>query len=296
MKKEVLLAGGDERQIETAGFLMEHGFTVSMLGFAELVDMQDGISIYRTGQEPAWESLDAVVFPAGGIGREWTVEAPYADAPLKIECGWLQRLSPETLICTGVSTKEADQLMKRAERTYTALLEKEEAAIYNAVPTAEGVLLTAIKETNHTIHHSRVVILGFGRTGSVIADTFSALGAYTEAGTSDPLEKARAETSGHSVFDLDALAEAVERADICINTIPALLLTKTILRRVSVRTLIIDIASRPGGTDFRYAEEKGIHALRTPGIPGKTAPKTAGRILGRVLLQQLGENEKIKEA
>ncbi|SFL75568.1 dipicolinate synthase subunit A [Salibacterium qingdaonense] len=294
MKKNILLAGGDERQLKMAEYLHEQGMSVAMLGFPEESGLPTEIPCHQAGEELKWEYLDVVVFPASGIQSGMTVHAPLSASPLKVEENWLQRLPREARICTGISTDEADQLMKKSGRTYTALLEQEETALYNAVPTAEGVLLTAIQNTDETIHGSRVVVLGFGRTGSVIARTFSALGAYVEVGTSDPVEKARAKTYGHFVFHLDETAQALQRKDLCINTIPALLLTKNMLQDVSVRTLIIDIASRPGGTDFSYAAQRKMTALWTPGLPGKTAPKTAGRILGSVLLQLLEDTEKKK--
>ena len=55
-------------------------------------------------------------------------------------------------------------------------------------------------------------------------------------------------------------------------------------------TLIIDLASKPGGTDFRYAEKRGIKALLAPGLPGIVAPKTAGQILANVLAQLLQDD------
>ena len=54
-------------------------------------------------------------------------------------------------------------------------------------------------------------------------------------------------------------------------------------------TLIVDLASKPGGTDFRYAEKRGIKALLAPGLPGIVAPKTAGQIVANVLSQLLLE-------
>ena len=61
-------------------------------------------------------------------------------------------------------------------------------------------------------------------------------------------------------------------------------------------TLIIDLASKPGGTDFRYAEKRGIKALLAPSLPGIVAPKTAGNILANVLSQLLQDDfDKRKE-
>lgn len=57
------------------------------------------------------------------------------------------------------------------------------------------------------------------------------------------------------------------------------------LTRIPHHAIIIDLASKPGGTDFRFAEKRGIKALLAPSLPGLVAPRTAGRILARTLCQ-----------
>jgi dipicolinate synthase subunit A len=81
----------------------------------------------------------------------------------------------------------------------------------------------------------------------------------------------------------DALSEALGKADVVFNTVPAPVLGEAALRKARPGILIIDIASQPGGTDFKAAEALGIKALLTPGLPGKAAPVSAGRILAAVV-------------
>ncbi|MCT9846916.1 hypothetical protein N7563_22945, partial [Leclercia adecarboxylata ATCC 23216 = NBRC 102595] len=59
--------------------------------------------------------------------------------------------------------------------------------------------------------------------------------------------------------------------------------------------LIIDLASKPGGTDFRYAEKRGIKAILAPGLPGIVAPKTAGQIVANVLVNLLKDAADARE-
>ncbi len=66
-------------------------------------------------------------------------------------------------------------------------------------------------------------------------------------------------------------------------------MSASVISKLPAHTLIIDLASKPGGTDFRYAEKRGIKALLAPGLPGIVAPKTAGQILANVLAQLLQE-------
>ena len=44
-------------------------------------------------------------------------------------------------------------------------------------------------------------------------------------------------------------------------------------------TLILDMASEPGGVDYKAAEELGITAVLLPGLPGKYAPASSAEIL-----------------
>jgi dipicolinate synthase subunit A len=52
---------------------------------------------------------------------------------------------------------------------------------------------------------------------------------------------------------------------------------------------MIDIASKPGGIDYHYAEKRGLKAILCPSLPGIVAPKTAGRILAATIRQLMME-------
>ena len=56
-------------------------------------------------------------------------------------------------------------------------------------------------------------------------------------------------------------------------------------------TLLIDLSSK-GGFDFERAKDLGISCKKLPGIPGKTAPQTAGEILAKTVISLL-RGEKI---
>ncbi|MBJ8192724.1 dipicolinate synthase subunit A, partial [Bacillus cereus] len=78
--------------------------------------------------------------------------------------------------------------------------------------------------------------------------------------------------------------------DLIFNTIPSMIITAQILSKLPLSTVIIDLASAPGGCDFRYAEKRGIKAVLAPGLPGIVAPKTAGAIIANTLVQLLMED------
>lgn len=116
--------------------------------------------------------------------------------------------------------------------------------------------MTAIKHTDFTIHGSKVVVLGFGRVGMSVASKFDALGADVHVGSIHDADIARISEMGMHAFFLEILPEVVKDSDILINTIPALVVKKAIIEQLPTQTLIIDLASKPGGVDFHYAKNE----------------------------------------
>ncbi|HBQ26179.1 MAG TPA: dipicolinic acid synthetase subunit A, partial [Syntrophomonas sp.] len=56
------------------------------------------------------------------------------------------------------------------------IIEMDEIAILNSIPTAEGAIQIAMEETPITIHGSKTCVIGFGRTAITLARTLKALG------------------------------------------------------------------------------------------------------------------------
>lgn len=211
----------------------------------------------------------------------------------------LEKTPEHCTVYSGISNPYLTGITKQANRKLVQLFARDDVAIYNSIPTVEGTIMMAIQHTDFTIHGSKVAVLGLGRVGMSVARTFHALGARVKVGARKSEHIARITEMGLEPFLLSDIGKAVSDTDICINTIPHQIVTASVISRMPAHTLIIDLASKPGGTDFRYAEKRGIKALLAPGLPGIVAPKTAGQILANVLSQLLMEdftNRKEKEA
>ena len=88
---------------------------------------------------------------------------------------------------------------------------------------------------------------------------------------------------GIAPVDFADLPHCLPQMDIVFNTVPSPVLDRSLVYVLKRTAVIIDLASAPGGVDFVAAAERGIHAELAPGLPGKVAPLTAGRILARVI-------------
>lgn len=163
--------------------------------------------------------------------------------------------------------------------THYDLLENESFAINNAIATAEGAIMEAIKLSPVNIHKSKCLILGFGRCGSVLANRLSNLNGNICILVHREQQAAIAATYGYSYCYENELNEKVQESDFIFNTIPSLILNKDTLQFVNKNATIIDIASAPGGLDYDYVKAAGINAKLCLGIPGKTAPLASARYI-----------------
>ena len=98
-------------------------------------------------------------------------------------------------------------------------------------------------------------------------------------------EGAIAELTNHSPYNIEGAKILVTGYGNCGKAIAKKLrglgARVTVLARLPRDAYILDIASKPGGTDFACAKEFGIRADLVLGIPGKYAPKESAYILER---------------
>nr|WP_236784427.1 dipicolinic acid synthetase subunit A [Alteribacter salitolerans] len=284
----IAIIGGDARQLEIIRKLSQMDAKLSLVGFDQLDDGFAGANKqFISTLDPA--GVDAIILPVSGMNAKGEVETIFSGEPIMIDAKWLSGTKKTTTIYSGISTESIKALLNICKRPFVEVFNRDDVAIYNSVPTAEGTVMMVIQHTDTTIHSSEMVVLGFGRVGMTVARTFRQLGAKVKVAAQETELLARAFEQGLEPIALSDLRAHVESADVIINTIPAEVLKADVISKMPAHALIVDLASKPGGTDFRYAEKRGIKALLAPGLPGIVAPKTAGRILANVLSLLLAE-------
>lgn len=283
----LLIIGGDDRYVEVIHQLENVGVNIQISGFEKLTTSTN--AVYKNDlSEVDFKSLDAILLPVSGTNDEGKVElAPFSDNQLFLTQKLVKKTPDYCTIYTGISSTYLDQLSDRTNRKLVRLFKRDDMAILNSIPTAEGTLEIAMKETETMIHGSRVLVLGFGRVGLTIARLFSVVGAHVSVGTRNSADLARCSEMQLSSVKLEKLHDEIRNYDIIINTIPHQVIDSHILSVVEDSTLIIDLASATGGVDFETAKKKGIKAIHALGLPGKVAPVSAGKIIADVLIELL---------
>lgn len=266
------VAGGDSRLNYTAESLRERGYSVTRT---------------KAGADEDYTDTDVLILPVPLSRNGTTVFAPQADDPIAVTL-LAQSLPRSARVFCGMPQQHAEPFFRRGIRLYDYAA-REEFAVRNALPTAEGVAQILLQTLPITVRGCSVLITGYGRTARACARLLCAMGAHVTVAARRCSALAFADTDGYRSLYLRELPRFVQEADAVVNTVPATVLTRDVLQAIRCDCPVIEIASAPYGTDLDAAHSLGVHVQIAPSLPGKVAPKTAGVILADTVLNILRE-------
>ena len=191
----------------------------------------------------------------------------------------------------GKLSAQARQIAAEAGVELVDYFARKELILCNAIPTAEGCIGILMAERTRTLWNSAILLAGFGPVGQALGVRLAALGAQVTVAARRPAQRALAESFSLRAVDLARLEQAAPAFDTVVNTIPAPVLTEAVLAALRPGSLIVDLASKPGGTDFAAARRLGHRAIHALSLPTACAPETAGEALARTVCEILAERE-----
>lgn len=284
--RNLVFIGGDARQLEVISMATELDASATLIGFEKLTKSFTDTIVGRLTDD-VLANADAVVLPVAGMDDDGRVDSKFSEEKILLTEQHFAKLRPGTFVFSGIARPTLTRYCEQYGLRLVKLMELDEVAILNSIPTAEGAIALAMENTDITIHGSRTAVLGFGRCGQTLARTLACMGAHVRVGARQSAHLARIREMALEAFPIREIAEWIRDVDIIFNTIPEMILPASVLAFVPKEVVIIDIASKPGGTDFRYANRHGMKAMLAPSLPGVVAPKTAGKIIASTLCRIL---------
>ena len=290
MEQELTFAviGGDLRQLRIAERLAQDGFAVTTFaidrtprtaGVWQAASLSDAVSGVR-----------CVILSLPVLDSSGHISTPLS--PLTVDPEPLfSLLSPGTLCFAG---KAGVLLSAMAEARGIPLLDylgREELAVRNAIPTAEGAIQIAMERLPVTLHGSHCLVLGYGRIGKILSRSLMGLGARVTVSARKWEDLAWIRSMGAEPIETAHLEPALPHCQVVFNTIPAPVLGAPELGLLPRDALCVDLASAPGGIDDAAAKRLGLDCVRALSLPGKVAPDTAGEIIYDTIFNMLKERK-----
>ncbi len=281
--------GGDLRNVHLARLLEADGHRVNRYGF-DALDKEAGLQSKNLYE--AIENTDVIICPipcvksAGEINAVYSRKAILADDVLRL-------VKPWQIFMAGLINDAVDTIATKYNVTYIDLLKREELAVLNAVPTAEGAIQLAMEHTDFTLHSSEVMVIGYGRIGRVLCKTLSGIGAHVHPVECDESVIATCKSFGYKPIHCSEMNKYLHKMQIIINTVPKTVIDKNNLKNIGKECLLIDLASAPHGINCADAKAAGINVLYAGSLPGTIAPRSAAMYIRDTIYRILSERSVI---
>ena len=253
--KKITVIGGDDRLRVVADALQKENYAVNTLGLYD----KDDADI--TGS-------DVILLPVPTTRDSKTVFCPLTGRHVLLSQIQNDTHAKQLILCCNYRFDGRNCIDYGSLDSY---------AILNAVPTAEGAIRLAIENTPYTLWQSRVLVIGYGRVGKILADRLRALGCFVTVSGRKSADFAMLDALGFSRMHTERLGDSPLEFDIVFNTVDAVVIDDAALKDCRAR-LLIDLSTR-GGFSIEAAKKLGINAIKAPGLPGQISPMTASKIL-----------------
>lgn len=282
------IIGGDLRLIKLAEILSLDGNNIFLYGLEKADELKKFQNItFCDKLNDAIKHSEIVIGPIPFSSNGKNINAPFSDKIISIR-ELMHEINAKILIA-GTITPEVYDLANDEYIEIIDVMKREELAVLNTIATAEGTIEIIIANTNKILHGSKVLILGFGRTGKVLARKLAGLSVKVTCAARKDEDLAWIKAYGHNGTNINMLGENLSNYDIIINTVPHLILTKEKLDYVRKDTLLVDLASNPGGIDKKAAKENNLNLIWALTLPGKVAPITTAEFIKDTIYNILKE-------
>lgn len=277
----IVFLGGDLRQCYMVRKLVEKGYLVATYG----LDIEGQYDlIYRASSlKSALNFGNIIVCPVPVSHDKIVITSEQKLDDLTVE-NLVNNLNSNHIFFGGVVLPIIKEACENKQIPCYDLMEMEPVSIKNAIATAEGTIVEAIRQSTINLHGSSCLVLGYGRCAKILADKLKGLQADTTICARSDEALAYADALGFKTLPIKKLPQVISEYSFIFNTIPYRILDEPLIKLIKKEAIIIDIASKPGGTDFEACERLGIRASLCLGLPGKYAPETSAEILNNVIL------------
>jgi len=285
-KMNFWVVGGDLRQAKLAQLLQNDGHSVHTYALeqAQIPHLEPEFDLTRI------QFADCVILPLPVTADGTHLNTPLSENRFLLS-QFLDVLHPGQLLCAGRVDETFSAMAQERNLLLQDYFTREELAVANAVPTAEGAIQIAMEELPITLHGARTLVIGFGRLGKLLAHRLTALGAKVSVSARKWSDLAWAEAYGYGIEQTDYLDGWLCPYSLIINTVPAPVLNRLRLSELEPNCLVIDLASKPGGVDLDAAQQLGVKVIWALSLPGKVAPVTAGKAILNTIYNILREQE-----
>ena len=275
--KEIVILGGDYRQLELFEILKRKGYSVSLFGF-EIAKMNTSGAI-----DECLKRGDYLFLPIPVKFDDGLIIMPFSNEKISAREVISKLKVDATVIFGGLDENTYDYIVNEKNH-FVDLLKNEAYLKKNAKLTAQAALNIAMVKSSVSFSDLTVCILGQGRIGKHLSTLLIPYGGKINVCTSKPHKiNDNSLRNGHQdhlqAFSTHDAIDVINQSHIVFNTIPHRLFNKEEIDQIKKDITIYELASYPYGFDVTYAKNIGIDSAVELGLPGRFFSKSAGKVI-----------------
>ena len=285
MNKSITVLGGDSRQLYMSGYLNERGYDVGIYA-CEHGKYPAGVKSLESLDEAMKAEIIALPLPVSKNGN--ILNTPLSSTEIRLK-EITDRINDRHIILYGMGSTGFSKIVQ-ARAFYACDYFNIEALIYkNAMLTSEGIISIVLDKLPITVFGMKAAITGYGRIGAFTAEKLKHLGADVTVFARDEIQRIKAQLAGMNSLDISAVSDFSGNFDIIINTVPHQVIDRSTVGSSKKACVFIEAASAPYGIDSDACALFGRTLIKAFSLPGKTAPGSAGIIIGETIDKILRE-------
>ena len=283
--KKFGIIGGDVRQYYLAQSLMKDGHTVMIYG----ININNDDIKKSNSLKEILDFANYIIFPVPTTRDEKNINTPLFDKNIPLNSKLKALLKNKIIFSFNALSIAFFKKDVKSGQIRSFDYNTEKFKVLNAFPTAEGAIKIATEESKKTIKNSNSLVVGYGRIGKILSKLLYDSNSNVTVSARKESDRTQANINGYNIINTPNKNSNLSGYNIIFNTAPNLIFTKDVLLKCSKNTLIIDLASTPGGIDKKEAENLGIKTIHALGLPGKYFPKTSGEIIKSTIYELIKE-------
>lgn len=284
MEKTFAILGGDKRQLALLHQLKEIGYNVYLYGFKS-EETEENLN-------SALSLSKFIVFPVPISKNEKDLYAPFSTKVITLgEIIKNKNLKNKIIFTPGLSENEINYPAPKKENKIFKYC-TEEFLVENAKLTAKATLKIIRENLKEDLKNKKTLICGFGRLGTALCKILKSEFLDLTVSARKELDFKKIEKLSLKHIKTSEIRES-SNYDLIINTIPALIFDEFTLKTTAKNSLLIDLASNPGGVDKIAANKLKINHIHALGLPGKFFPDESAKIIKEKILKNIEEKKPV---
>ena len=205
--KKILIVGGDKRQRLLCDMLKEKGYNCCY----------ENSDVGCVTEQLYSSRLIILPVPVSGNGEY--VYSDNADFRLKLK-ELLGEIRSDQLVLGGGFRRDAVDIFHDNQVIFRDMLRFEHFVRYNAYLTAQGAVRLLLESTDRLVTGQKILITGFGRVASALAEAVKGLKADVFIAARSPEQLTQAECLGYRALDIKNAGRLIYLFDYIFNTVP----------------------------------------------------------------------------